>query len=499
MEQSFFLTRMLETLRDGGESTAFVHNGTEMTFGQALNSLRHLHAALAAEGVSAGEVVAVVAGNRPETILVQLAAQLRGATVLLVTASSSLPDRLAVLEAAGTGTLVIDPEREPGHARELVQSGQVPRVLCLGPVPPWMPEGTHDVLARQRDEQISVPRTVRLIFPTGGTTGTPKLIVHSGIYDGMAHIFAPDPADPGRTLLVAPMSHMTGNATVLGALLRRDIVVLHNGFDPGAVLRAIETQRITTLSLTPPRLAAVLDHPAMPGTDVSSVRSLSLGASPLSARRLRQALAAFGASVGQGYGLTEAPMIASIAAAELDGHPERLESVGRIVPGMEAKVTCGEIVVRGLSMMDGYLGRPPIGDGWLHTGDIGHFDADGYLYLLDRADDVILAGEHGTKVYSNVVENALVAHPGVSEAAVIGIPDVMGDGAVVHAVVVPTEPGVVSAEDLRTHALATFGQPHFVPSSVDFTDALPLTPIGKVDKKALRAPFWPGRESGSLT
>jgi acyl-CoA synthetase (AMP-forming)/AMP-acid ligase II len=210
VEQSFFLTRMLESLRHGGERTAFIHNGTEITFGQALTSLRQLHAALAAEGVSAGEVVAVVAGNRPETILVQLAAQLRGATVLLVAASSSLPDRLAVLEAAGAGTLIIDPEREPRHARELVESGHIPRVLCLGPVPPWMPEGTHDVLALQREQHITLPRSVRLIFPTGGTTGTPKLIVHSGIYDGMAHIFAPDPAGPGRTLLVAPMSHMTG-------------------------------------------------------------------------------------------------------------------------------------------------------------------------------------------------------------------------------------------------------------------------------------------------
>jgi acyl-CoA synthetase (AMP-forming)/AMP-acid ligase II len=185
-------------------------------------------------------------------------------------------------------------------------------------------------------------------------------------------------------------------------------------------------------------------------------------------------------------------MIASISAAELDGHPERLNSVGRIVPGMEAKITDGEIIVRGLSMMDCYLGRPPIGDGWLHTGDIGHFDADGYLYLLDRADDVILAGEHGTKVYSNVVENALTAHPLVREAAVIGIPDTAGDGETVHAIVVPTEPGTLSAEELRAHALTTFGQPHFVPSSVDFTDALPLTAIGKVDKQALREPFQTG-------
>ena len=469
MEQSFFLTRVLGALAKGGDTVLFHRDGTDTTYLDALAMLRRLHAAL---DVTAADVVAIVGGNRPETILVQLAAQLRGATVLLVATSSSLPDRRAAVAAAGVTVLVVDPDREPS---ELTSA----RVFAL-----------PDLLVQQEDQPITLPGSVKLIFPTGGTTGAPKLIGHSGIYDGMAHIFAPDPLGPHRTLLVAPMSHMTGNATVLGALLRGDTVVLHEGFDAGAVLRAISSHRITTLSLTPARLAAVLDHPALDATDLSSMRSLSLGASPLSARRLQQALDAFGPVVGQGYGLTEAPMIASISAVELLGRPDRLESVGRIVPGMEARIEDGEVVVRGLSMMDGYVGAPAMGDGWLHTGDIGRFDDEGYLYLLDRANDVIITGEHGTKVYSNVVENALVTHPLVRAAAVIGVPG--ADGELVHAFVVPSTQDTLTVSDVQAHALATFGGPHFVPSSVDFVDALPLTPIGKVDKLALRTPFWSG-------
>ncbi|MGW4831397.1 AMP-binding protein [Amycolatopsis japonica] len=467
--ESLFLTRVLDALRTGGDEVLFVQDGVETGYGQASELVRRMYA-----GLPDGGVVAIDAGNRPETVLLQIAAQLRGSTVLLVAASASAPDRLAAVEAAGVTTLVAE------HAAD------------------W-PDGVttlDELVDRAGADPAELPRSVTVVFPTGGTTGTPKLIRHSGIYDGMAHIFAPDPAGPGRTLLIAPMTHMTGNATVLGAILRRESVVLLRDFDAGAVLDAIAEHRITTLSLTPARLAAVLDHPATASADVSSVRGLSLGAAPLPPRRLAQALDVFGPVVGQGYGLTEAPMIASISAAELDGRPDRLESVGRIVPGMEARIDEGEVLVRGLSMMDGYHGSAPIGDGWLRTGDLGRFDDEGYLYLLDRANDVIITGEHGTKVYSTVVENALARHPLIRSVAVFGVPGDDGEGERVHAVVVPVGSGALSAEDVRAQAREFFGREHFVPSDVDFAEALPLTAIGKVDKRALRAPFWAGHRRG---
>ncbi|MFJ1761213.1 class I adenylate-forming enzyme family protein [Amycolatopsis sp. NPDC088138] len=449
---SFFLTTVLAALDDGGDRVLFRQDGVT-TYHQARDRLRRLHGGLGEVGV-----VAVDVRNRPETLLVQLAALLRGATVLLVAASAPRQDRLAAAAAAGVTTVVTDRPHEwpAGDVRTLDDLDGEP-------------------------QELRPPDAVRVLFPTGGTTGTPKLIRHSGIYDGMAYIFAPSPDGPGRTLLVAPMTHMTGHATVLGTLLRRDTLVLQDGFDAGAVLEAIQEHRIDTLSLTPPRLAAVLDHPALKETDVSSVRSLSLGAAPLPPHRLAQALDVFGPVVGQGYGLTEAPMIASISAAELIDHPDRLGSVGRIVPGMEARLTDGEVEVRGLSMMDGYLGGPEIGAGWLRTGDLGRFDGEGYLYLLDRVDDVVVVGEHGTKVPSTVVEHALATHPAVRAAAVFGRHTV--DGQVLHAVVVTS--GEVTEDDLKEHARSAFGQEHYVPASVSFTDALPLTEVGKVDKRAL--------------
>ncbi|WP_103350831.1 class I adenylate-forming enzyme family protein [Amycolatopsis sp. CA-128772] len=444
---SFFLTKVLAALDEGGDRVLFHSGDGATTYHRARDRLRRLHGGLGDVGT-----LAVDLRNRPETVLVQLAALLRGATVLMVPASAPAADRLAA--ASGTTVVTDRPQDWP--------AGDVRTLADLDGEP----------------EPLNPPETVRLLFPTGGTTGTPKLIRHSGIYDGMAYIFTPAPDGPGRTLLVAPMTHMTGNATVLGALLRHDTVVLHDGFDAAAVLDAIQTHRIDTLSLTPPRLAALLDHPQRPETDLTSVRSLSLGAAPLPPHRLVQALDVFGPVVGQGYGLTEAPMIASISAAELIGHPERLGSVGRIVPGMEARITAdGEVEVRGLAMMDGYLGGPEIGAGWLRTGDLGRFDDEGYLYLLDRADDVVVVGEHGTKVPTTVVEHALETHPAVRAAAVFG------RGGLLRAVVVAT--GAVTAADLKAHAWETFGQEHYVPAAVDFADALPLTDVGKVDKRAL--------------
>ncbi|SFB34052.1 Acyl-CoA synthetase (AMP-forming)/AMP-acid ligase II [Amycolatopsis marina] len=493
---SYFLTRVLRALADGGSRPAFVHGGECVTYEAATRLVRRLHDGLAAEGVGRGETVAIIGGNRPESLLAQLAAQLRGATVLLVGASASLPDMATAISAAGAGTVIVDPGRI-GDLRHL--PGRC-GVLGLGSAP-----GVVDLLHEWPTTALALPESARVIFTSGGTTGTPKLICHSRIYEEMAHIFRPGPS-PERALLVAPMSHMTGNAAALGALLRGDVVVLHEGFDAAAVLRAIESERITTLSLTPPRLAQVLDHPAIESTDLRSMRALSVGASPLPAHRLRQALDVFGPVVGQGYGLTEAPMIANLAPAELADHPHRLGSVGRIVPGMEARVddSTGEVLVRGLALMDGYLDRPaPLEDGWLRTGDAGKFDSDGYLYLLGRLDDVIVTGENGSLVHPSVVEDALTGHPLVRHAAVFGVPGTDAGGEVVHAVVVPTEPRSgtpETADALRRHVEVVLGRGHLAPSAVEFTEALPLTPIGKVDRKALRArhqPTGPPRNSST--
>ncbi|WP_040587525.1 ANL family adenylate-forming protein [Sciscionella marina] len=456
---SVFLNAALSALDDGGDRVLFHHDGP-VTYHEARDVLLRLH-----NGVGAVETVAVDLANRPETVLVQLAAMLRGARVLLVAASATDADRFAAAAAAGVTTVVTD--RAEAWSGGGVRDVRSPADL----------EGTA--------APVAVPAAVEVLFPTGGTTGTPKVIRHSGVYDGMAHIFATRPEQPERTLVVAPLTHMTGHASVLGALLRGDTVVLHDGFEAGTVLAAIERHRITSLSLTPPRLAALLDHPARPGTRLDSLRSVSLGAAPLPPHRLAQALEVFGPIVGQGYGLTEAPMITSISAAEVLERPERLGSVGRVVPGMAARITGGEVEVRGLAMMDGYLGAAPIGENWLRTGDLGRFDEEGYLYLHDRIDDIVVLGEHGTKVAPATVEHALASHPEVRAAAVFGVAG--REGQSLHAVVVAEGP--LGAEDIRAHVRASLGREHYVPARVDFAATLPITGIGKIDKCALRAAY----------
>ncbi|MGC7095711.1 class I adenylate-forming enzyme family protein [Amycolatopsis lurida] len=441
MDKSFFLSRVLEVFDEYAGRVLFRHSTVDMTYAEAGQRLRRVHAALPPLH---GRTVAISAGNEPDAILTQLAAQLRGGRVLLIAASAPPSDRRAALDEAAA--VLLDPAS-----------------LDADPV------------------EIDLPERAETVFTSGGTTGPPKLIRHSGTYEGMVHVFHPDPAGPNRILVVAPITHLTGNAAVLGALLCGDTVVLHRGFDPGAVVTALTEDRITRFSLTPARLGALLDHPGLAGADLSALRAVSLGASPLPVHRLEQALAVFGPVVGQGYGLTEAPMIASITAAEYEGHPSRLASVGRIVPGMRARVDDGEVLVQGLSLMDGYLNRPFDGE-WLRTGDLGHFDEDGYLYLHGRADDVIITGEHGTKVHPARVEEVLGAHPRVRQSAVVGRST--PDGAVLHAVVVPD--GEVTAGELRAHVAASLGQQHFVPATVEFAESLPLTYIGKLDRKRLR-------------
>lgn len=482
---SHFLSTLLARLRDGGPGPAFMLRDRALSYPACYELLLRMHAALA--DVTPEHTVAIAGGNRPETVLAQIAAQLRGAAVLYLSSSATDAARLSALRAAKASVLIIDPDTGPEGT--LARQADITRVYTLDELAAHHaarpPPGAASA-------EPALPESVTAVFPTGGTTGEPKLVTHRGIYDGMAHIFAPHPDGQQRILLVAPMSHLAGNCAVLGALLCGDTVVPHAGFDATAVLRSIEADAITTLTLTPPRLSAVLENDSLPHTDVSSVRSLSIGAAPLPAHRMAQALELFGPVVGQGYGLTEAPMVASISAAELVADPGLLGSVGTTVPGMEAMVDerSGEVLVRGIALMGGYYARADLTeaafeDGWLRTGDIGHFDGAGYLYLHGRADEVVVTGEHGSKVHPGIVEKALNEHGAVADSAVFGVPDAQGWQ--LHAAVVPRHSGVLSAADVRAHVRTRLGREHLVPASVEFHDAFPLTAIGKVDKSALRS------------
>ena len=316
---------------------------------------------------------------------------------------------------------------------------------------------------------------------------------------------------PLRFVAAGPLSHATGSM-VPAVLLRGGTVLVRPRFDVEDLLSVVEAERATATFLVPTMIYRLLDHPATAAADLSSLRLVIYGASPISPVRLNEALHRLGPIFMQLYGQVEAPnCITALPVA--DHTPDdltRLASCGRPLAGLRVSLldqagrpveagAVGEVCVQGPLLMDGYLDEPEatreaLRGGWLHTGDLAVADADGYLTLVDRAKDMIVSG--GFNVYPREVEDILAAHPTVAAAAVIGVPD--DDwGEAVAAYVVAAPGAEVDVEDLRDLVRSRKGPVH-TPKAVHVVDALPLTPVGKPDKKALRARHWSGARCSAV-
>ncbi len=306
-----------------------------------------------------------------------------------------------------------------------------------------------------------------------------------------------------RFLATTPISH-AAVCFVLPTWLGGGTVVLQRSFDPEGFYRAIAEHRITLTFMVPTMLYACLDHPATKTADVSSLETIAYGAAPIAATRLREALDVFGPVFLQLYGQAEAPAtVTTLRKEEHDpARPHLFGSCGRPLPGVTVELhddddkevavgEVGEICVRGLIVTDGYWKREELTaetfrNGWLHTGDMATRDDDGYLYIVDRKKDMIISG--GFNVYPREVEDVLCTHSGVAMAAVIGIPDDRW-GEAVKALVVPRPGADLDADELIALVRERKG-PVYAPKSIDVVDALPLTGVGKADRKAIRARYW---------
>jgi acyl-CoA synthetase (AMP-forming)/AMP-acid ligase II len=305
-----------------------------------------------------------------------------------------------------------------------------------------------------------------------------------------------------------PQFHLSG-VTVgwLGVATGYRSVVVRE-VNPGEILRLIPSERVTITFLVPAVLRLLLQEPGCRQTDFSSLRHIVYGASPIPLDLLRDALATFRCDFGQVYGLTETTGgITHLPPEDHDpcGNP-CMRSCGRPLAVAEIKVVdelgrelpagqVGEIVCRSRLNMKGYWNLPnetarTIQGEWLHTGDAGYFDAGDYLYIYDRVKDMIVSG--GENVYPAEVESALFGHPAVADVGVIGVPDARW-GEAVKAIVVRMPGAEVSAEELIAFARERIAS-YKLPKSIDFVDALPRTPTGKILKRELRAPYWQGRE-----
>ena len=355
------------------------------------------------------------------------------------------------------------------------------------------------------------PTDTVTIPQTGGTTGLPKGVMLSqrnfaAICYGMSEELERRD-EVSVSIAAAPMTHVGGRA-VLGSMPAGAKAIVMDKVDPQVILSTIQEKGVTDFFLPPTGIYSLLDQPNVGDFDFSSLRCIGYGSAPVSTERLKEALGVFGPVMRNGFGQTECPMFIAALAQEdhfVDGEiapDSRLRSVGKATVISELGITDddgnflpanerGEIVVRGPMVSEGYYQHPEETakirrDGWHLTGDIGYLDEDGFLFIVDRKKDMIITG--GFNVYSSEVENCVNGIEGVDSTVVIGVPDEQW-GEAVKAVVKRRLGAELTEEAIITAAKAALGSVK-APKSVDFVDDFPKTPLGKIDKKVLRAQYW---------
>jgi fatty-acyl-CoA synthase len=448
---------------------------------------------------------AVLSRNRIEVLYASNALNFAGVVNTALHPMGSVDDYLYVIEDAAIDTLIFDAGHYEDIARALGERASGLRHLLamgasevgtdLGAAAAAMPAKL--LVAPQCDYDA----LFRIAY-SGGTTGKPKGIMtsyRSAAVSTLLQLTSWEWPAQIRHLVCAPLSH--AGASVLTAVLVRDgSMVVLPGFDPVGVMEAIERHRITSVLMVPTMVIALIDHPRFGEFDLSSLEVVFYGASAFPAARLRDAIGKLGPIFFQFYGQAEAPM--SVTVLRRDEHdvddPQRLASCGRPTPLVRVALLDdegqevpdgepGEICVRGPLLMNGYLNKPAetaeaFAGNWLHTGDVAIRAPDGILRIVDRKKDMIVTG--GFNVYAREVEDVLVEHPQVRQAAVIGVPDEKW-GEAVKAVVV-TEPGASIAPDELIALVRERKGSVQAPKSVEFVEALPVSPLGKPDKQALR-------------
>ncbi|WP_047309702.1 AMP-binding protein, partial [Rhodopseudomonas palustris] len=350
---------------------------------------------------------------------------------------------------------------------------------------------------------------------TGGTTGRSKgvMLSHGNLMANALNALG-EGLFPGTSVYLhaAPMFHLANGAAMYSLLLSGGSNVMIPSFTPEGVMQAMQNDRVTDVLLVPTMIQMFVDHPALKNYDLSSLKNIVYGASPISEAVLARASAALpNVQFTQAYGMTELSPIATLLHWKEhigDGKAKgRQRAAGRATLGCEVRIvdaedrtvpygTVGEICVRGDNVMMGYWERPEetaraLLGGWMHTGDGGYMDELGFVYVVDRVKDMIISG--GENVYSVEVENAVAQHPAVAQCAVIGIPHEAW-GEQVHAVVVTKAGATVTADELIAHCKALIAG-YKCPRSVEITETpLPLSGAGKILKRELRQPYWENRE-----
>ena len=497
---------------------------TTLTGGQMAAKISQYIQAFEALGAGSGETSGLLSLNRPEVLMITSAGQTQGYRRLALHPLGSLDDHAYVLSDSGSTTLIIDPnpmfvERAIGL---LGKVDTLKQVLTIGPVPPELAATGADVVDLTAEAEKYEPRPlvaanlapdhVNGLSYTGGTTGKPKgVMMTSQATTTMTTIQLAEwewPDSP-KFLMLTPLSH-AGAAYFLPTLIKGGEMHVMAKFDPGAALQYIEEHKITATFVVPAMLYALMDHPDSRTRDLSSLETVYYGASAINPVRLAEAIDRFGQIFAQNYGQSEAPMAISYLGKK-DHDEKRLTSCGRPTlfarcelldaegnPVAQGEV--GEVCVSGPLLSGGYWQLPQqtadtFKDGWLRTGDMAREDEDGYWFIVDRVKDMIVTG--GFNVYPREVEDVVAEHPSVAQVCVVGTPDdkwgesvtavvvLRGDAASDEAAVATLTAEIQASVKERKGSVQ-------VPKQVFIVDALPVTGLGKPDKKAVRARFWEG-------
>jgi acyl-CoA synthetase (AMP-forming)/AMP-acid ligase II len=491
------------------DALAVSFEGVDRTWAQLLRRVHQLASALRASGIRPGHRIAVLDLNHPAAVELTLACAQIGAACAVVNFRLAPPEIVYVITDSRARLLFVGPE----CAAAVKELSDVERVIQIGgggdEYEAWL-----DAHEPDPNHHASTPDDCFLQLYTSGTTGFPKgtMLTHRSMLAHSANVAADASLGPSDVLQVAmPLFHVGGMSYAMIALSCGATIKMLRTPDPVAVLDMLEHDGITHTFLVPALLAMMMRVPGVGDRTFPTLRGVYYGASPMPLPVLRACLAVFPGRMAQVYGMTEASgVVTSLQAADHNDPTvaHRLVSAGTPIRGVEIEIRDpltgrevaigepGEVWVRTEQLMSGYWGKPDAtaaaitADGWLRTGDGGHVDADGYVYVTDRIKDMIISG--GENIYPAEIERVLAEHRCVGDCAVIGVPDERW-GEVPKAVVVAAPGQTVDVDALLAYCrehLASFK----CPKSVDVLDELPRNPTGKILKKDLRATYWAGRD-----
>ncbi|MDZ4731090.1 MAG: AMP-binding protein [Xanthomonadales bacterium] len=517
----YSLTRSLHRaalINRNGIATYF--EGNETSWQDTLLRVQRIAAVLLERGVQNNDRVALLGGNSDTFYQCLFAINWAGGISMPLNMRFAVPEIAYCLSDSGSKILLVDEEFLDMVPEISLSAPQLKVVISLGKS---RPESAVNGLADLVKDVAPVEdagragKDIAALYYTGGTTGRSKgvMLGHDDFVVNViqwAHTVGVTSKE--RNLIIAPMFHLVGGLNSVAAAVLASSLVIARKFDAGHLVQMMVKNEVSKTCLVPIMLDAIVAWLEENPTDLSCLKRISYGGAPMSEKALKRALAALpNTSFYQVYGQTEGGPNISVLDARyhvLDGPDAgKLRSAGQPLPGVEVDILdeegnplkqgeTGEICVRGLTVSQGYWNLPEETAeanrfGWLHTGDAGYFDEDGFLFIVDRIKDMIITG--GLNVYSAEVENIINRHPSVGQCAVIGIPSERW-GEQIHAIVRLAEGAKVTEEELAElcrSELAGYKQPR----SFEFrVEPFPVTGLGKVLKREIRAPYWEASQPG---